>query len=106
MRDGVLLTPDRSADILEGINRRTILEIAQESGISCIERPIDMTELYIADEIFVTGTSAYVASVSEIDGRTIGSGKIGSITARLRDRMQSIQSGTDALSGRYMTSIQ
>ena len=66
------MTPDRSADILEGINRRTIIEIAQESSIPCIERPIDMTELYIADEVFVTGTSAYVSGVSEIDGRTIG----------------------------------
>ena len=69
------------------------------------ERMIDMTELYIADEVFVTGTSAYVASVSEIDGRLIGSGKTGTITKRLRQRMSDIQSGKDSLSPRYLTEI-
>lgn len=71
VRGGKLITPDTSSDILEGINRRSILELAEKEGMTIQERPIDLTELYIADEVFVCGTSAYVASVAEIDGRQI-----------------------------------
>ncbi len=81
VRDGVLLTPGRDADILEGINRRTIIELAKESDIPVVERPIDLTELYIADEVFVCGTSAFLSPVVEIDGRQISNG---SITQTLR----------------------
>jgi branched-chain amino acid aminotransferase len=84
VRDGVLVTPSASCDILEGINRRTILEIAPEMGIRTEERQMDLTELYIADEVFACGTSAFVAPVTEIDAREIGDGGIGRITARLR----------------------
>lgn len=82
VRDGVLITPGRDADVLEGINRRTVLEIAKEKDIPTIERPIDLTELYIADEAFVCGTSAFLSPVVEIDNRTIGQG---SITEELRE---------------------
>lgn len=71
VRRGTLITPDTSTDLLEGINRRTILEIAAEQGIPVHERTVDLTELYIADEVFVCGTSAFVASVAEIDGRRL-----------------------------------
>lgn len=71
IRDGTLITAGHSADILEGINRKTILEIASEQGVRTIERPIDRTELYIADEVFATGTSAFIARVGEVDGRPI-----------------------------------
>lgn len=69
VRGGRLITPDTSSDLLEGINRRAILELADTSGIPTQERTVDLTELYIADEVFVCGTSAFVASVAEIDGR-------------------------------------
>lgn len=69
VRGGRLITPDTSSDLLEGINRRAILELAHEAGIPVQERTVDLTELYIADEVFVCGTSAFVGSVSEIDGR-------------------------------------
>lgn len=69
VRGGRLITPDTSSDLLEGINRRAIIEMAEKAGILVQERTVDLTELYIADEVFVCGTSAYVASVSEIDGR-------------------------------------
>lgn len=72
IREGRLITPDTSSDLLEGINRRAIIEMAKEAGIDVQERTIDLTELYIADEVFVCGTSAFVASVSEIDGRKLG----------------------------------
>ncbi len=71
VRRGVLITPDTSSDLLEGINRRAILELAEQEGIPVHERAVDLTELYIADEVFVCGTSAFVASVAEIDGRQI-----------------------------------
>jgi branched-chain amino acid aminotransferase len=71
VRDGVLITPDTSSDLLEGINRRAILDEAAKLGIPVQERTVDLTELYVADEVFVCGTSAFLASVSEIDGRTI-----------------------------------
>ncbi len=72
VRGDTLITPDTSSDLLEGINRRAIIELAREAGISTQERTVDLTELYIADEVFVCGTSAFVASVAEIDGRRIG----------------------------------
>tara|TARA_B100001245_G_scaffold69764_1_gene49119 strand:+ start:5315 stop:6208 length:894 start_codon:yes stop_codon:yes gene_type:complete len=85
VRGGVLVTPDTSSDLLEGINRRAILELAREQGVSVEERTVDLTELYIADEVFVCGTSAFVASVSEIDGRVVGNGKRGPLTQKLTD---------------------
>jgi branched-chain amino acid aminotransferase len=81
VREGVLVTPDTSSDLLEGINRRAILEFAVKVGIPTHERSVDLTELYIADEVFVCGTSAFVASVSEIDGRVIDGP--GSITQKI-----------------------
>lgn len=82
-----------------------VIEIAEDEGILFEERNVDMTELYIADEIFVSGTSAYIAPVIEVDGRKIDINTIGPITKKIRDRMQSIQAGKDTLSERYMTKI-
>lgn len=82
VRDGILITPPVTADILEGITRHTVMELArQELKIEVIERQIDRTELYIADEAFFVGTGAQVSSIAEIDGRTIGDGSMGPITS-------------------------
>lgn len=81
VRGGTLITPDTSSDLLEGINRRAILDMAKDAGIPIQERTVDLTELYIADEVFICGTSAYVASVAEIDGRILP--KTASITEKL-----------------------
>jgi branched-chain amino acid aminotransferase len=86
VRGGTLITPDVSCDILDGINRRTVLTLAGEDGIPVVERTVDLTELYIADEVFVTGTSAGVAPVLEVDGRIVGSGRPGPISEALRKR--------------------
>jgi len=93
VRDGVLSTPSTSNDILEGINRRTVLELAREMSIPVLERNIDLTELYIADEVFATGTSAFVSFVKEVDGRMVGKGTIGDTTRQLRDAHQCILRG-------------
>lgn len=95
VRNGVLLTPGPASDILEGINRRTILEIATDLGIPTLERDIDLTELYIADEVFACGTSAYVAPIIEIDKRTISDGSIGTVTKKLRDLHAAILHGKE-----------
>jgi branched-chain amino acid aminotransferase len=85
VRDGQLITPAPSENILEGITRRTIMQIAKdEFGIDTVERQVDRSELYIADEVFFCGTGVQVAAVIEIDGRPVGTGKIGPLVDKLR----------------------
>lgn len=88
VRDGILITPDTHSDLLEGINRKTVLEIAHKLNISVAERSVDLTELYVADEVFTSGTSAFIAPIIEIDARTIHSGTMGDITSRIRTEWQ------------------
>ncbi len=85
VRNGKLYTPPTTGDILEGITRETIIELAREElGIETIEREIDRTELYIVDEAFFVGTGAQVSPIAEIDHRSVGTGKIGPISARIQ----------------------
>ena len=77
VRDGVLITPSVSEDILEGITRAGIIEIAAHLGITVKERQIDRSELYIADEVFLCGTGAQVSPVSSVDHRPVGDGRVG-----------------------------
>lgn len=89
VRNGALITPTITENILEGITRRTVIELAREElGIPIIERPIDRTEVYMSDEIFMTGTAAQVVAVTQVDHRTIGEGKMGPTTTRLRELYQ------------------
>lgn len=83
VRDGVLVTPDVHSDLLEGINRRTILEMARDEGIVVQERSVDLTELYIADEVFISGTSAFVTPVIEVDARPFATDQNG-VTHKLQ----------------------
>jgi branched-chain amino acid aminotransferase len=83
--DGKLVTPGIYENILPGITRATVMELAKnELGIDVIERPIDRTELYMAQEAFFTGTAAHVAPIAEIDHRPVGDGGIGPLTAKLQ----------------------
>lgn len=93
VRSGVLITPGHASDVLEGINRKTLLAAAKELGIPTEERVIDMTELYVADEIFACGTSAFVAPIIEIDARKIGSGKMGPLTERIKIHYEKLMDG-------------
>jgi branched-chain amino acid aminotransferase len=86
VRGGRLITPGVNDDILEGITRAGIIEIAAELGIPVAERQIDRSELYIADEIFLVGTGAQVSPVIEVDHRAVGTGKIGELTKRIQSR--------------------
>jgi len=84
--DEKLVTPPASDNILIGITRDTVIKLARwELGIDTIERSIDRSELYTADECFLTGTAAHVTPVTEIDHRKVGGGKIGTITKKLQD---------------------
>ncbi|MBC8124004.1 MAG: branched-chain amino acid transaminase [Gemmatimonadaceae bacterium] len=85
VRDGKLITPAVTSNILEGITRSTIIELARrELGLTIEARTVDRTELYIADEMFLCGTATEVAPVTRVDHRPIGNGSVGSITRDLR----------------------
>jgi branched-chain amino acid aminotransferase len=84
VKGGKLITPPVTDNILEGIVRRSLMEMARdELGVEVLERSVDRTELYIADEIFLCGTGAQISPVTEIDRRPIGDGQVGPLTARL-----------------------
>lgn len=106
--DGTLATPPASSGALSGVTRDSIIEIARESGISCEERNISRDELYLADEVFLTGTAAEVKPVGEIDNRTIGrdGGAPGKITKELRSLFDAVVHGKDSkFSSKWLTPI-
>jgi len=86
IRGGKLITPSNSDNVLEGITGKSAVELAKkELGVELVERTIDRTELYIADEVFMTGTAAHLTPVTEIDRRPVGDGNVGPITKRLNE---------------------
>jgi branched-chain amino acid aminotransferase len=94
VRDGVLVTPPVTDNILEGITRRTVLELAREElKIPVVERSIDRTETYICDEMFLTGTAAQVTVVTKVDFRQVGNGQPGEITIKLRQLFDDVVHG-------------
>jgi len=94
IRDGVLVTPPITENILEGIIRHTAMELAKrELGIPVVERPIDRTEIYLCDELFMTGTAAQITAVTRVDHRPIADGQMGPVTARLRQLFDDIVRG-------------
>jgi branched-chain amino acid aminotransferase len=87
VRGGVVVTPPLTDDVLEGFTRATVMHLLREDlGQTVIERSIDRTELYLADEMFLTGTGAEIAAVTRVDHRAIGDGRIGPIVSTLRTR--------------------
>jgi branched-chain amino acid aminotransferase len=86
VRDGVALTPPVSDDLLEGVTRKGLMELLHNEGIPVLERSIDRSELYVADEVFVCGTGVQVSPVIEVDHRPVGAGTIGPISGLVRDR--------------------
>lgn len=105
VRDGALHTPDRTADILEGITRRAVLALAEDLGIPALERPIARSELYMADEIFLVGTGCQVSWVSAVDRRAVGDGKRGSITARIQKGYEDAVYGRDPRYAAWLTPV-
>jgi branched-chain amino acid aminotransferase len=105
VRNGTLITSPITADILEGITRRSMVEFARDEGIPVEERAIDRSELYVADEVFLCGTGVQIAAVGSIDGRQIGDGHRGPITQKLQEIYFSLLRGEDSPYRHYVTSV-
>ena len=94
VRDGVVVTPPVTDNILEGITRRSVMELAhKELGLEVVERSIDRTEAFIAEEMFMTGTAAQIIAVTKIDHRPVGAGVMGPVTTKLRQIYEDILRG-------------
>ncbi len=102
VKNNHLITPDCSSDILEGITRRSIIELANDLSIPVIERKVALTELYTSDEVFACGTSAFVSPITEIDNRLIGTGQPGPLTLQLRKLLKKEQTNPD---GKWVTKL-
>lgn len=86
VRDGVINTPSETDNCLLGVTRDSVIHLAREElGMDVVQRHIHRSELYLADEVFLTGTAAHVLAVGELDNRTIGAGETGPITQKLQD---------------------
>ena len=104
VRNGTIFTPDLTS-ALEGITRDTIVSLIAELGLELIEKRITRDEVYVADEAFFTGTAAEVTPISELDGRTIGSGARGPITEQLQSRFFDCVYGRDAQHMNWLTFV-
>jgi len=94
LRDGVLVTPPVTDNILEGITRRSVIELARnELGLEVVERSIDRTEVFISEEMFMTGTAAQITAVTKVDHHPVGAGVMGPITTKLRSMYDDILRG-------------
>lgn len=96
IRDGVIYTPPSTASILTGITRDSVMLLAREAGIEVIERAVPREMLYIADEIFLTGTAAEITPVRSVDRINVGNGQRGPVTRRLQDAFFGLFSGKTA----------
>ena len=106
LRDGVLVTPPITENIVEGITRRTLMTLApDELGVPVVEREVDRTELYIADEVFLCGTGAELSPVIEIDRRPVGDGEIGQVTRRLQELYFAVCKGEDDRYASWLTPV-
>lgn len=106
VKRGVLITTPTTENILEGITRSSIIEIAtKEFGLQVESRQIDRSELYTSDELFFCGTGAQIGPITEIDKRPVGNAKVGPISAKLRDRYISICRGEDPKYSDWLTPV-
>lgn len=103
VKHGALATPSTSSGALSGITRDSVIAIARENGITCEERDISRDELYVADEVFLTGTAAEIKPVGEIDSRAIGNSHV--ITNKLKALFDAAVHGKDAKFSRWLTPI-
>ncbi len=106
IRGGKLITPALSEDILEGITRETVIELAREElGIETIERPIGRTELYVADEAFLCGTGAQISPMIEVDKRPLGTGRIGPISTKIQALYFDVVKGKQKKYAHWLTPV-
>jgi branched-chain amino acid aminotransferase len=105
VRDGVAITPPHSAGILESITRATGIEMLKDMGVPVEEREVDRTELYIADEAFLCGTSVEIRPVPSVDRYVLGDGAMGPITRQLAERFHKAVRGEDPRYARWLTPV-
>ncbi len=104
VRDGVLYTPDLTS-ALDGITRRTIIQLAEEADIKVVEKRITRDEVYIADEAFFTGSAAEVTPIREVDNRSIGSGSRGPVTEHLQKKYFDVVHGRSPVHHGWLTYV-
>lgn len=105
IEDGVVSTPPVGTSILGGITRQTVISLCRELGIEVRERLVSRDELYVADEVFFTGTAAEVTPVREVDGRAVGAGSRGPVTKRLQDRFFQVVRGPEELHPEWLAYV-
>ncbi len=103
VRDGVLITPGVDQDILEGITRASVLELAQAMGIPTLERPVDKSELFVADEVFLSGTAAKVTPVRRVETTDMPGNR--PVMNAIRERLTAITEGRDSAYDHWVTRI-
>jgi branched-chain amino acid aminotransferase len=104
VRNGILKTTPLTS-ILEGITRNSIMELARERGVKVVEERFTRDELYIADEVFMTGTAAELTPIREVDDRTVGTGKPGPITVDLQNAFFDIVKGRDSKHASWLSPL-
>ncbi len=105
IRNGKLLTPPPSSSALEGITKDSVVKIAEDLGYKIVEREIPRTEIYFADEVFLTGTAAEISPVISIDGKKVGDGKVGKITENIRKVYSDITMGKNKKYSKWITPV-
>jgi branched-chain amino acid aminotransferase len=106
VRDGVLITPPVTENVLEGITRRSVMLLAEkELGLPVHERPVDRTELLVCEEIFLTGTAVQITAVTKIDHLPVGSGLMGPVTAQLRELFFNLVRGRNPAYQNWVTPV-
>ena len=106
VRGDSLIPPPIHANVLEGITRRTIIELARRDlGLNVVEREIDRSEVYVADEAFFCGTGVQVVAIANVDHRPIGTGRMGQVTNRLRDLYFRVVRGEEPKYAHWLTPI-
>jgi branched-chain amino acid aminotransferase len=106
VRDGVLHTPPLAAPILAGVTRDTVLRLAKDDGLDTREALFPRDELYIGDEVFLTGTAAEITPVREVDDRPVGTGRPGPVTRRLQKLFRDAVTGRDPRYAEWRTPIE
>ncbi len=105
VKKGVVYTPDLSCSILEGITRATAITLLHEAGVKVVETRITRDQLWLADEVFLTGTAAEITPVREVDDRAIGTGARGPVTEALQSRFFAIVKGRDESHREWLTQV-
>lgn len=105
IRNGKLLTPPPSSSALEGITKDSVVKIAEDLGYKIVEREIPRTEIYFADEVFLTGTAAEISPVISVDGKKVGDGKVGKITENIRKVYSDITMGKNKKYSKWITPV-